>query len=355
MSNTPKTPENTTIAYKGFDKDFKCRGFQYEVGGEYTHEGKVKACEGGFHACENPLDVFRYYLPTSSRFALVEQSGELSHDTDNTKVASRRIKIGPEIGVAGLVIAAVDYLKRSAPVDPKSPAFVGQAHSVSFADGVRCAATANGPRSCATITGKSSAAVATGHNSAAIATSRQSAVTVTGDNSVASATGEGGVASALEYGSAAIVTGGCGAAIAEGDRGIATVTGICSAAKATGDCGAAIAPNNYGGASVTGDRGVAVVGGAYSVAEATGSHSIAVAIGECSRAAATGDCGVAVVTAISGMAKGAEGCILFLSRRTGVFSSGPATHAKAVIVGQDGVLPDTWYRLNQDGELETVE
>ncbi|MDO4706257.1 MAG: hypothetical protein Q4A98_08655 [Comamonadaceae bacterium] len=55
------------------------------------------------------------------------------------------------------------------------------------------------------------------------------------------------------------------------------------------------------------------------------------------------------------MAKGAEGCILFLSRRAGGFSSGPATHAKAVIVGQDGVLPDTWYRLNQDGELEIVE
>ena len=52
--------------YKGFNKDMTCRGFQYEEGKEYKHSGEVKACKGGFHACESPLDCFGYYPPATS-------------------------------------------------------------------------------------------------------------------------------------------------------------------------------------------------------------------------------------------------------------------------------------------------
>ena len=58
--------------YKGFDKDLKCRGFQYEIGKEY-HEENADLCHSGFHACENPLDVFDYYHPRNgARFCEVE-------------------------------------------------------------------------------------------------------------------------------------------------------------------------------------------------------------------------------------------------------------------------------------------
>ena len=101
----------TIVAYKGFDKDLKCRGFQYEVGKEYE-EPDAKACEKGFHACEMPLDVLGYYEPgKQSRYCVVEQSGVISKHSDDTKVASSKIKIGAEIGIPGLVKAQIEYVK----------------------------------------------------------------------------------------------------------------------------------------------------------------------------------------------------------------------------------------------------
>ena len=95
--------------YKGFDKDLKCRGFQYEIGKEYETD-TAKACESGFHACENPLDVFNYYSPAGSRYCEVEQSGEIDKDSDDSKIASTKIKIGAEIGLSGLIKAGVKFI-----------------------------------------------------------------------------------------------------------------------------------------------------------------------------------------------------------------------------------------------------
>ena len=80
-------------AYKGFNTDLTCRDFQFQIGETYTHEGKVKACASGFHACENPLDVFNYYSP-ASRFAVVECSGKINKESDSdSKIACGRIHI----------------------------------------------------------------------------------------------------------------------------------------------------------------------------------------------------------------------------------------------------------------------
>ena len=95
--------------YKGFNKDMTCRDFQYEEGKEYVTE-KAEACECGFHACEYPLDVFCYYPPGTSVYHEVEQSGDFDK-SDSDKVASTKIKIGARIDIAGIVKAAISYIK----------------------------------------------------------------------------------------------------------------------------------------------------------------------------------------------------------------------------------------------------
>lgn len=102
--------------YKGFNKDMTCRDFKYEEGKEYEIDGKVECCKSGFHGCEYPLDCFRYYEPSQSVFHEVEQSGEISKssDSDDTKVASSKIKIGAALSIAGLVNASIEYIKERA-------------------------------------------------------------------------------------------------------------------------------------------------------------------------------------------------------------------------------------------------
>ena len=106
--------KNTTLkSYKGFNKDLKCRDFQYEVGKEYKTDRAV-LCEKGFHACTDPLAVWGYYSPCdNNRFCEVEQGGETVKDESTSKVSSTKIKIKAEIGIAGLVKAHIDILKKS--------------------------------------------------------------------------------------------------------------------------------------------------------------------------------------------------------------------------------------------------
>ena len=63
MSDEQDQGREPIVSYKGFNQDWTCRDFQYELGKTYEHEGEVEACAGGFHACEYPLHVFRYYKP----------------------------------------------------------------------------------------------------------------------------------------------------------------------------------------------------------------------------------------------------------------------------------------------------
>ena len=170
-----KKENKEIIAYKGFDENLKCRDYQYEIGKTFEHKGKVEVCESGFHACEYPLDVFGYYPPSNSRFAIVKMHGETSKGSDDTKIASAKITIETEIKLPEMINRAVDWIK----------------NKINWSDDK----TSNtGDWSAATNTGYQSAATNTGHQSVATNTGDWSAATNTGDWSAAEVSGCGSIA-----------------------------------------------------------------------------------------------------------------------------------------------------------------
>lgn len=150
------------LVYKGTDKDMKCQGFQYELGKEYE-EQEAKLCEKGFHGCEYPLDVFSYYDPADSRFFEADLDGVTDEEEDDSKRAGTKIKLRAEIGIAGIVKAAVEYIKEKAESSKNQTGNWSAATNT----GDWSAATNTGNRSAATVEGQDSVAVVTGINSKA--------------------------------------------------------------------------------------------------------------------------------------------------------------------------------------------
>ena len=152
-------------AYKGFDKDLKCRGFQYEVGKEYE-EWNAELCKKGFHACENPLDTFRYYGPTdNSRYCEVDVDDNGERNGDDSKVCGKHIKIGAEIGLKGVINAGVRFVfdKCESATEENASGWSGNA----AASGERGTAAVTGWHGKASAIGKQCVAVAWGQDSLA--------------------------------------------------------------------------------------------------------------------------------------------------------------------------------------------
>ena len=98
-------------AYKGFDKDLKCRGRQYTDGVEDHVSDVARLCKEGVHACERPLDVFRYYVPADSVYHEVELAGVLDEHKEDSKICGTDIKVKGKLDIAGLVKAQIEYTK----------------------------------------------------------------------------------------------------------------------------------------------------------------------------------------------------------------------------------------------------
>ena len=126
-------------AYKGFNKDMTCRGFQFKEGETY-HEDEAKLCEKGFHACLDPLDCFNYYSPATSVYHEVELDDVTNENNSNdSKVCGKTIKVGAALDVAGFVKAKFEYTKSKCEKEIKAsgnkPVSGGDRSAVSGGDG----------------------------------------------------------------------------------------------------------------------------------------------------------------------------------------------------------------------------
>ncbi|EEM1580710.1 hypothetical protein GJK10_21845 [Salmonella enterica] len=241
------------VTFKGFNKDLKCRDFQFEIGKTFHHDGKVEACGSGFHACECPFDVFSYYPPAESRYAETISFGVTDRKEEgDTKIASASITIKAELTLPQFIQRGIEWIWSK----------IDKSLEQQIMTGDRSAATNTGNRSAATNTG---------------------------------------------------------------DRSAATNTGNRSAATNTGDWSAATNTGNRSAATNTGDR---------SAAEVSGSQSVAASLG------------------IEGKARASEGGAIVLCYRD---KNGELIHIRASKVGENGIMPNTWYQLNEDGEFVECE
>ncbi|EMD3636334.1 hypothetical protein VQY58_003549 [Salmonella enterica] len=223
------------VTFKGFNKDLKCRDFQFEIGKTFHHEGKVEACGSGFHACECPFDVFSYYPPAESRYAETISFGITdSEEGGDTKIASSSITIKDELTLPQFIQRGIEWIWSKIDKSLEQQIMTGD-------------------QSAATNTGYRSAATNTGYRSAATNTGNQSAATNTGN---------------------------------------------------------------------------------WSAAEVSGSQSVAAAFG------------------IEGKARASEGAAIVLCYRD---EDGELIHIRASKVGENGIMPDTWYQLDEDGEFVECE
>ena len=291
------------IAYKAMDKNMMCRGKQYEVGKTY-HEDKADCCRAGMHACENPLDVLRYYpLKDGPRFFEVECGGNVNKSGEDSKLACTELTVKGEVNFAGLVKAAVNAVFNR--VKGKKP----------FSSGNSSTAGSSGDSSTAGSSGYYSTAGSSGYYSTAGSSGYSSTAGSSGDSSTAGSSGD------------------------------------YSTAGSSGDYSTAGSSGNSSTAGSSGDYSTAGSSGYYSTAGSSGYYSTAAATGAYCNAKADGKDSIAVVNGAFGKACGALGCYLVLTEYD---DDGNMLLAKMAKVDGVVIKKNTWYTL-KNGEFVEVK
>ena len=170
-------------AYKAFNHDMTCRGFQFEVGKTYTHAGEVSLCNAGFHACEAPLDVLGYYPPTAM-FAEVELGGDSNEKSSDTKRVGKSITVKDGLNIAGLVSAQIEWVSKQDDANISSGNYSTAAssgyYSKAASSGNSSKAASSGDSSTAASSGDCSTAASSGYSSKASADGNQTVAMVAG-------------------------------------------------------------------------------------------------------------------------------------------------------------------------------
>ena len=305
-------------AYKGFNKDMTCRGFQFEEGKTYEEKEAI-LCKSGFHACANPLDVFNYYPPGASVYHEVELDDVSEEKKEDTKICGRKIKIGKQLGLNDMIS---DSIEISMQMHEKN---VGDSHAVTAGD-YRPAATS----------GYSSSAATSGYFSPAATSGNSSPSATSGYSSPAATSGYSSHAATSGDSSPAATSGDSSPAATSGDSSPAATSGYSSSAATSGDSSPAATSGDYSCAVTSGDSSHAVTSGDSSHAVTSGDSSIAAAIGRNSKAKST--IGNWIVLAEYGEWDG---------------KTYPVLCVKCGKIDGVSLKPDTWYQL-KNGEFVEV-
>ena len=284
--------------YKGFDKDWKCRDMQYEVGKTYE-EAEARLCNKGLHFCENPFDVFNYYSPSNqSRYAVVEAENVTDEKDSDTKRVAKKLTIKTELNLIGIVKAGMEYIKEHINVEKiKEKAF------------------------------DRSTAATSGYRSTAATSGNESTAATSGDRSTAATSGDRSTAATSGYRSTAATS---------GDRSTAATSGYSSTAATSGDRSTAATSGNESTAATSGDRSTAATSGYRSTAIVEGKDSVAIALGAQSKA------------------KGALGCWLVLAEWEETNDDVYRKDVKCFRVDGEIIKADTFYKL-ENGEAVLVD
>jgi hypothetical protein len=303
-----KKAEATVVAYKGFSPELQCQGYQFAVGKTFTHDGPVKACSSGFHACEAPFDVWSYYdFGTGNRFCRVHLSGKTDRHEGDSKIAAETVFIETELTLGEMIRAGVKYEIDSAFKDAEvdSGNYATNASSGNYA------------------TNASSGDYATNASSGNYATNASSGNYATNASSGNSATNASSGDSATNASS--------------GNYATNASSGNYATNASSGDYATNASSGNYATNASSGNSATNASSGNSATNASSGNYATNEAHGERSTIAAAG---------LNSLAKGVAGTAIALPYKD---AAGQIRFACGV-VGEDGIPADTWL-IAKDGKL----
>ncbi len=315
-------------AYKGFDKDFKCRDFQYEVGQFYTFDRKTSICHAGFHACVEPIDVLRFYCKPDTRYAVVdvEQTADISHlETEfrkkhlrnDSKIVGDQISIEKEITVDDLI---QEQIKRVVTQNTT--------RDIAITDCANIVASDNDMYKLEPAT--------------SISTTRKNAISCSAslDNALAVSTGDMSISASNSAYSKSITL---------GDQSIAVSPRVSSRSTCLGDVSIASATGSYSCSKTYGEYSVASSVGFQVNSGTCGNKSVAVSVGDAPFAVADGKDSIAVAYGNRAYAQGSLGSyivIAYVDKETGEFV------VKSAFVDGEKIKADTMYSIRNEEFVE---
>ncbi len=329
--------EFTTLhGVKGFSRNLTCRGYKYKIGEEYKETGPIVACSNGFHFCINPLSVFNFYTPSTSRYCSVLGSGDINASKSETKVAVSNLRILKELSILDIIEEEINYI------------FGGIIKYAVKDDDFGC----HENNLFVKLHSKH-------HDTFGVTTGDNSIINVEGGNAAAISKGFCSAVVCNGYQTSSLSTAPLSISKTDGQKSIAVATSFESIACSDGIGSMAIAKGNISVAQSKGDYSVAVTTGAESLAVCEPSVCcVALSTGNGAASAVGGEDSIAISTGIFGLAKGALGCWIVLVEHDTQKTEGTEEsiyiikEVKAFKVDGEKIKADTFYYLRNGEPVE---